>query len=475
MKFKFDNGPHMKNEDNTNKMMLRVLIALIPIVCFTIFKNVFVVYNTTDAKILELIHPILIIISSILTSLLSEYLYIRFIKKDKISFKNLSKSFAIIPGLLLALCLPLNTPIHIVVFGSFCATTIGKMIFGGFGQNIFNPALIGYLLISASYSSKLGNYLNLYELDTIGGSTPLTNLANLNYYGSYDTIVGKYGSLLNFFTGTIPGGLGEVSKVLILIAFIYLVLTKTIKWRIPVTYVGTVFFMTLIIGNATNYGLWYPTFHILSGGLLFGAVFMATDPVTSPITKVGQLLYGICLGILTVLLRFLTPYPEGVMTSILFMNMFTTLFDKIGLKVKYNFEKIFIPIAILIFILLMSVIKISSNVRNTFKEGNKELENVKILDTKKENNQTKYTISSKGWGLIKAEVIVEDKNIKSIVIIDSSGETQWSEIENANYIYKIISNQNDIDNLDAVSGSTKTSNGLKNIVKKVNEEIKNEK
>ena len=125
------------------------------------------------------------------------------------------------------------------------------------------------------------------------------------------------------------------------------------------------------------------------------------------------------------------------MTSILFMNMFTTLFDKIGLKVKYNFEKIFIPIAILIFILLMSVIKISSNVRNTFKEGNKELENVKILDTKKENNQTKYTISSKGWGL--------------------------------------ISNQNDIDNLDAVSGSTKTSNGLKNIVKKVNEEIKNEK
>lgn len=233
--------------------------------------------------------------------------------------------------------------------------------------------------------------------------------------------------------------------------------------------------MTLIIGNATNYGLWYPTFHILSGGLLFGAVFMATDPVTSPITKVGQLLYGICLGILTVLLRFLTPYPEGVMTSILFMNMFTTLFDKIGLKVKYNFEKIFIPIAILIFILLMSVIKISSNVRNTFKEGNKELENVKILDTKKENNQTKYTISSKGWGLIKAEVIVLDKNIKSIVIIDSSGETQWSEIENANYIYKIISNQNDIDNLDAVSGSTKTSNGLKNIVKKVNEEIKNEK
>ena len=114
------------------------------------------------------------------------------------------------------------------------------------------------------------------------------------------------------------------------------------------------------------------------------------------------------------------------MTSILFMNMFTTLFDKIGLKVKYNFEKIFIPIAILIFILLMSVIKISSNVRNTFKEGNKELENVKILDTKKENSQTKYTISSKGWGLIKAEVIVEDKNIKSIVIIELPASIAFS-------------------------------------------------
>ena len=248
MKFKTEIGPYVKTDNNTNKMMKKLLIALSPIIAFGLFKNIIMVYYYTGESLISLLNPLYMIIVGILTSLITEYLYIRFILKNnhKESLKDLYTSYAIIPGLLLSLVLPLNTPIWIVFFGAFCATLIGKMLFGGFGKNIFNPALIGYLLVSAAYSSKLGSYLNIYELDTIGGATPLANLASLNYISSYNNIVGHYGNLFNFFTGTIPGMIGEVSKVLIILAFIFLTVTKTIKWRIPVFYVSTVFIINQI-------------------------------------------------------------------------------------------------------------------------------------------------------------------------------------------------------------------------------------
>ena len=476
MKFIKESGPHIKSNDTTSKIMTRLLIALIPIISFAIFKNTILVYFFTSASFMTVIHPILMILVGILTSYISELLWFKFILKNsfKISCLELYRSFSIIPGLLLALVLPINTPIWVVAFGAFCGTIIGKMLYGGFGQNIFNPALIGYLFISVSYNSLLGTPLNTYELDTLAGATPLTNLVKLNYFGTYKAIVGEYGSLLNFFSGTIPGAIGEVSKLLILISFIYLVITKTIKWRIPTTYILTVFLLTSIIGYSIGLGMWYPLFHILSGGLLFGAVFMATDPVTSPVTPIGQVIHGISLGILTVVIRFLTPYPEGVMTSILFMNMFVPLFDKIGVKLKYNFKKVYIPIVTFLIITILLVISIVTNINNN-KTGNIDDVGNKVIitDTKKEGNKTIYNVSSKGWGLIKAEVEVVDKRIKSIIITDKSGETQWNELEKENYIYKVITNQDDIDKLDAISGSTYSSDALKNIVKKVlSEELK---
>ena len=353
MKFFKENGPHIKSEDGASKIMIRLLIALTPIVCFAIFKNSIIVYYYTDATILEAMHPVFMILVSILTSFISELLYFKVILKK--SFRDtlyeISRSFTLIPGLFLALVLPPNIPLWLVAFGSFCATVLGKMIFGGFGQNIFNPALIGYLLISASYPALMGSSLNLYELDTLAGATPLSNLSTLNYYGTYENVVGSYGTLLNFFSGMIPGTIGETCKILIIIAFIYLAFTKTIKWLIPVMYVLVAFIMTYFIGSIAGLDMWYPLFHILSGGLLFGAVFMATDPVTSPKTTIGQIFYGVSLGILTILLRFKTSYPEGVMTSILFMNMLVPLFDKIGLYFKYNTKRIWTIVLVFISII----------------------------------------------------------------------------------------------------------------------------
>jgi len=476
MKFLKESGPHIKDNDTTSKIMTRLLIALAPIVCFSIFKNSIIVYFYSNASILEALHPIFIILVSILTSFISELLYFKFVlKKDlNISLFEISRSFTIIPGLLLALVLPPNIPLYIVIFGAFSANIVGKMLFGGFGENIFNPALIGYLFITASYSNLMGSSLNLYELDTIATATPLTNLVNINYFGSYETIVGSYGTLLNFLMGSIPGSLGEVSKLLIIAAFIYLTITKTIKWIIPTTYISTVFIITLIIGKYLDLGIWYPLFHILSGGLLFGAVFMATDPVTSPITKEGQIIHGISLGIMTVLIRFLTPYPEGVMTSILFMNMLVPTFDKIGLKLKYNLNKIWIPILVLLLITIVVILNITNTLNS--KESDDYLsDKVTIVNIKEEGSKRIYSVTSKGWGLIKADVEV-NQDINSIIVKDHTGETQWNEIEKNNYIYEVINNQNNIDKLDAVSGSTYSSDALKNIVRKIkSEELKHEK
>lgn len=479
MKFLLKHGPHIKDEDTTSKIMTRLLIALAPIICFVIFKNSMLVYYYTDASILESLHPVLMIITSIFTSFISELLYFKFVLKRgfRESLYEIERSFTLIPGLLLALVLPPNVPLWLVSFGAFCANILGKMIYGGFGQNIFNPALIGYLLISASYPSLIGSHFNLYEIDGLAGATPLSNLTTLNYFGTYEEIVGNYGTLFNFFSGTIPGAIGEVSKLLILIAFIYLVITKTIKWRIPVTYVATVFIMTLVIGSKIDVGAWYPLFHVLSGGLLFGAVFMATDPVTSPVTLVGQTFYGISLGILTVSLRFLTPYPEGVMTSILFMNMLVPLFDKIGVYFKYNFKRIWLLLLTYLLIIVLVTLGISRSI-NEVRLGNtkSEIDNkVTIEKISEEGTKKIYSVTSKGWGLLKADVEVVNNEITSINITDSKGETQWNEIEKNDYVNKVIESQNDIDNLDAVSGSTISSNALKNIVKKImEEEIKNE-
>ncbi|MBR1884349.1 MAG: RnfABCDGE type electron transport complex subunit D [Clostridia bacterium] len=469
MKFIKENGPHIKSNDSTSKIMTRFLIALTPIICFAIFKNSVIVYSYASKGFIESLHPLFMIIVGALTSFISETLYYKIVLKNDLrtSLYESYRSFGIISGILLALVLPPNIPLWLVSFGSFTGSIIGKMLFGGFGQNIFNPALLGYLFISASYSNLMGSPFNAYELDTIGGATPLSNLMNFNYTGSFENIVSPFGDLFNLFVGNIPGAIGEVSKLLIIISFIYLVITKTIKWIIPTIYVTTVFILTFIISKYIDAGVWYSLFHILSGGLLFGAVFMATDPVTSPLTTIGQILHGLSLGILTVLLRFLTPYPEGVMTSILFMNMLVPLFDKIGIKARNNIRNIIIIVITFILIIIISILNITHKLDKNSSNVSELDSKVNILEVKEDGNKKIYEVTSKGWGLIKADVEVEDKNIKSIIIKDSKDETQWNEIEKNNYIYKVIQNQNNIDKLDAVSGSTYSSNALKNIVKKV--------
>jgi len=454
-------GPYIKSKNTTNKMMSNLIISLIPIILFSFYKNGIIPYYHNKTNLLGMFYPIIIILITTISTTLFEGIYAKIFLKETNLKKYLKDSYSFIPGLFLGLILPINTPISILILGSFITAILGKMLFGGFGNNIFNPALIGRLFIISTYAiviSNNGGYLNNYEIDTISGATPLSNVSLVEGIGSYETLVKPYGSLMNFFLGTIPGTLGETSALLCILAFIYLTITKTIKWRIPAFYVGTVFVMTSIIALFNNIGIWYPLFQILSGGLLFGAVFMATDPVTSPTTKTGQIIYGLSLGLLTVIFRYLTPYPEGVLTSILTMNMLVVIIDKIGLKTKINPKKSIIPFVLLFTLIIGLPVLIASKYQtsNEIKDPNYNIENVQEV-----GNNVIYVVTQKGYvGNIKAEITINNSKIVNFKVLEQN-ESFYQKIIDSNYINKLINDINNIQNVDTVSGATITSNALK--------------
>lgn len=462
-------GPFIKSDNKTSSMMKNLLFALIPIILFSFYKNGIVPYQKIHTSFYELIYPLLFVFVGGLSSFLIEMIYVRFILKKKhdqfISY--MKDSYSIFPGIFLSLILPIHTPIIILIFGCFIAIVLGKMLYGGFGHNIFNPALVGGLFVLTAYSSLItsqGGYLNSYEMDAIAGATPLSQV--VEGLGSYDSLVKPYGSLFNFFLGTIPGAIGETSSILCIFAFFYLSYKKVIKWKIPVFYVGTVFVMTLFIALFNNLGIWYPIFQVLSGGLLFGSVFMATDPVTSPVTNLGQILYGICLGILTTVCRFLTPYPEGVLTSILFMNMMVFLLDKIGIR-NCSFKRkqvISLCIVIILSIGIASFVGIK-NKTTEIKDND-----FKIVSKTEKNNQVIYIATQKGFkGNIKAEVVVERGNIKKYTILEIEDD-YYPTVEKENYIEKLLDSQKDLENVDTVSGATRTSTALKKLLMNIRNE-----
>src|SRR5574344_1240004 len=454
-------GTFMKSEDNTSKMMFRVVIALIPIIIFSFYKNGVLPYLNGCVSLYGMLKPLIFIAVSTLSTFLFETIYQLIFNKNKQLNNIINNSYAYMPGLFLGLILPINTPISILIIGAFFASIIGKMLFGGFGKNIFNPALIGRLFIISTYAlviTENGGYLNSYEVDTISGATPLSASSLITGIGTYKQLVEPYGSLWDFFLGTIPGAVGETSSLFCIVAFIYLTVTKTIKWRIPTMYILTVFLMTLGIGLYNGVGIWYPLFQILSGGLMFGAVFMATDPVTSPTTISGQYLYGLLLGLLTVILRYLTPYPEGVLTSILTMNMLVFIIDSLGVKIKFNKKIMLIPsIIILILIGVMTfTIGESKNVKEVKGDPNFE-----IIDKELDGYVTTYVVTEQGYSSkLKLEIKIEKDKVISIEVLEGN-DSFFSKVMDANYLETLKENQSNLDDCDTVSGATISSRALK--------------
>ncbi len=464
--FHVDTGPFIKDKNSTNKMMKHLLFSLLPIIIFSVYKNGIIPFLNGKVTMIGLIYPLIFILLGPLFTMLTELIYFKFfLKLDKEELKTEFKnSFSLFPGLFLSLVLPLNTPLPILLFGSIMATVVGKLVYGGFGNNIFNPALIGYLFVILIYGQLIathGGYLNPYELDAITTATPLSNIALGEGIGTYSTLVKPYGNLFTFFLGFIPGTLGETSTLLCLMAFLYLVLFKIIKWKIPVVYLGTVFIMTSIIGTLNGLGFWYPLFQVMSGGLMFGAVFMATDPVTSPTTPIGQILYGLFLGLLTVLIRYLTPYPEGVMISLLTLNMFVFILDNIGFKARFNFNRAVFSFVFAWFLILSLSIYVghSFKIQATFEDPN-----FNVIKKEIQGERATYIVTQKGFGgNIKGQIEIVDNQISSVEVLENN-DSYYSKITDTNYFDKLKGKQLEIEKVDTISGATITSRALKDMV-----------
>jgi electron transport complex, RnfABCDGE type, D subunit len=313
-KFIVSLSPHVHSGDSIQKNMYGVLIALIPAFVASI------IFYGLGALIVTAV--------SVIACIFFEWAISKFLmKRETLSICDGS---AAITGILLAFNLPSNLPIWIIILGALFAIGVGKMSFGGLGNNPFNPALAGRVFLLLSFPVQMTTWPEVGQLasyiDVETAATPLA-LMKAVIGGVQGASLSDLPSSLSLFLGQNGGCLGEVSALAILLGLIYMLWKKVITWHIPVSIIVTVFVFAGVM-HLVNPQLYVsPWIHLLSGGLMLGAVFMATDYVTSPMSKNGMLLYGVCIGLLTMVIRLFGAYPEGMSFAILIMNAFTPLIN----------------------------------------------------------------------------------------------------------------------------------------------------
>lgn len=293
MNLRISTAPHIRHGETTQSLMLQVIIALTPCVIAGVYR-----FGLSAALLLAV---------SMLTAVLAEYIWQK-LAKQPVKVQDLS---ALLTGLILGLNLPPTAPWWLAVIGSALAILLVKQLFGGIGDNFVNPALAARAILLASWPVHMTKFIQplnglVSGVDAVTSATPLM-MPNVN--------------IVNLFTGNIPGAIGEVSKMMILLGLLYLVFTKVISWRIPVCMLATTALMAWLLGGD-------PLRAILSGGVMFGAVFMATDYTTTPMTAKGQIVFAVGAGLIVAIIRKYGSYPEGVTYAILLMNIVTPLIDK---------------------------------------------------------------------------------------------------------------------------------------------------
>lgn len=310
-------APHIHGGDSISKNMVGVIIALVPALLVGLY------FFGLGALIVTA--------TAVVSCVLFEFLIQRYLMKGS---NTIFDGSAALTGLLLALNLPSNLPIWMIVVGSLVAIGIGKMSFGGLGNNPFNPALVGRVFLLISFPVEMTTWPRPVPFSTtyLDAETAATPLAMMKGH------FGEMPQTLDLFLGNMGGSLGEVSAVALLIGLVYLLVKKIISWHIPVSILATVFVFAGILHWANPEAYASPVVHLFTGGLMLGAVFMATDYVTSPMNTRGMLVYGVGIGIITVLIRAFGAYPEGVSFAILIMNAFTPLIN-VYIKPKRFGEK----------------------------------------------------------------------------------------------------------------------------------------
>ncbi|MCQ2229204.1 MAG: RnfABCDGE type electron transport complex subunit D [Bacteroidales bacterium] len=304
-------SPHVHGDDSVKRNMYGVVIALLPALAASVW------FFGLGA--------LSVVLTSIVSCVLIEFLIQKFILKVPTTVTDGS---AAVTGLILAFNLPAGLPLWIVVVGALVAIGIGKMTFGGLGQNIANPAILGRVFLLVSFPAQMTSWpVPSSEVDGATGATPLGLLKESVKSGTPISEIAGLPSTQDLLLGSIGGSLGEISAICLIIGGIFLLCTKVITWHIPVSILATVaVFGGLLYGvDPETYAS--PLFHILSGGMLLGAFFMATDYVTSPMSHSGMIVYGVGIGLITMLIRTFGAYPEGMSFAILIMNIVTPLIN----------------------------------------------------------------------------------------------------------------------------------------------------
>lgn len=446
MKFTFKPSPNYRDSLSTGRIMMELTLGLLVVFAFTL-----VLYAMNPAYGAGYaVRAVLLMAVAVISACGTEAVWCLATKKDIVS--SLKNSYPWVTGIILALMCQVNIDIYALAVSTILAIFFGKLVFGGFGQNIFNPAAVGRAIVFASFSGKVA-------VDFATGATPTSTMASHGWLVTNEAssiVLGDFGGLFNMLFGNYPGAMGETSALIIILVGAYLAWRKVIDWRVPVTYLGTLFTISLVAGLTHGAGLWYPLFHVLTGGAVFGAVFMMTDPVTNPTSAPGRIMFAIGCAALTFIIRVKANLPEGVLYSILLMNMVTPMIEKLtdGNQIKMMKKN---TISVAVFFIVGLALSLVCTIGMEAKE---------ISGPSVAADGNVYTIAAAGFaGDNEFKVEVENGAIKSVectTFADTPGI--GDNATSADYLSSFVGKTLN-DEFDVVSGATFTSNSVITAVK----------
>ncbi|MCL1997066.1 MAG: RnfABCDGE type electron transport complex subunit D [Defluviitaleaceae bacterium] len=334
MNFPLKPAPHTKVGNRHEDIVATVIKAALFVAVWAIY-NRFMVFGIETAA-----HVALMILVACTASTIAHLgFHMAMDALEKKSFTSFKERIApykhkirtgetVVTGLILALAMQPTAHLYVVAIVAIFAEIIGKLIYGGYGQNIFNPVAVGLIFNALTFG---GTVLTVgYLPDIITQPTPLAALTTANWIMTPQELANYFantGGIINMFLGTVPGSVGETSRLALLVALGYMCYKKVADWVTPIFYMGTVYVIMLVYGFIIGAGFWYPVAHLLTGGIVFGAVFLASDPITTPINRQGKVIFAVGLAMFTLLIRLTASPTEGVAFSILLMNMLTPLID----------------------------------------------------------------------------------------------------------------------------------------------------
>lgn len=484
MKFITKVSPNNRDKDHsTHGIMAELAVGLMVVFVFSM------VFYFQEYGMDYVIHGVGLMAVSIISALVTEAVFALATRK-KVGY-HIKNSFPLVTAIILTLTVPISTSFFAIGAASFFAIFFGKLVFGGFGHNIFNPAGVGRMVI---FSSLVGSTV----ADVTTSATPVSSMANAGWLikdaAVTQQFLDQFGGLTNLLLGWYPGALGETSALLIILVGIYLAYRKVLDWKVPVVYVGSVFIFTAVIALANGVGMWYPAFHVLSGGLMFGAVFMATDPVTNPTTITGRIIYAIGLAVLTVVIRLQSSLPGGVVYAILLMNMVSPLLDKLtdGWSI-YTLKKYKISIASAFVLGLVLTFFAGNGLEpkaiefpgedgglKIFSESEADLP--EVLEETEDGSIVTYVLSAPGYyaqeggdnNQIEVKINKDTNTVESVAVLEVNDTPGLGDrIDDPSFLdqFKGITYDDQTASVDAVSGATISSTSVTKAVRIAFEEL----